>query len=133
MKAITIKQPFASLIAAGLKEFEFRTWKTKYRGELLIHAGKSVDTEAMRKFASYGLTYPLGCILAKATLSDCVKVDEDLRKTLRRKNALVYSGTTENPNWDGYGFLLENVQRMEPIFVNGKLGLWEYDFQEASK
>ena len=27
MKAITIKQPFASLIAAGLKEYEFRTWK----------------------------------------------------------------------------------------------------------
>ena len=40
MKAITIKQPFASLIAAGLKEYEFRTWKTKYRGEILIHAGK---------------------------------------------------------------------------------------------
>ena len=42
MKAITIKQPFASLIAAGLKEYEFRTWKTKYRGEILIHAGKAV-------------------------------------------------------------------------------------------
>ena len=29
MKVITIKQPFASLIAEGLKEYEFRTWKTK--------------------------------------------------------------------------------------------------------
>ena len=50
MKAITIKQPFASLIAAGLKEYEFRTWKTKYRGEILIHAGKGVDKKAMKKF-----------------------------------------------------------------------------------
>lgn len=33
MKAITIKQPFASLIACGLKEYAFRTWKTSYRGE----------------------------------------------------------------------------------------------------
>lgn len=39
MKAITIKQPWATLIAKGYKEYEFRTWKTKYRGDILIHAG----------------------------------------------------------------------------------------------
>ena len=38
MKVITIKQPFASLIASGQKEYEFRTWKTSYRGDILIHA-----------------------------------------------------------------------------------------------
>ena len=43
MKVITIKQPFATLIAAGIKEYEFRTWKTKYRGEILIHTGKGVE------------------------------------------------------------------------------------------
>ncbi len=40
MKVLTIKQPFVTLIAEELKEYEFRTWKTKYRGEILIHAGK---------------------------------------------------------------------------------------------
>ena len=30
MKALTLKQPYASLIAEGIKEYEFRTWKTKY-------------------------------------------------------------------------------------------------------
>lgn len=49
MKVLTIKQPFASLIAEGLKEYEFRTWKTKYRGEFLIHAGKSIDEKAMKQ------------------------------------------------------------------------------------
>lgn len=39
MKVITIKQPWATLIAKGYKEYEFRTWKTKYRGDILIHAG----------------------------------------------------------------------------------------------
>lgn len=130
MKVITIKQPFASLIAAGLKEYEFRTWKTAYRGDMLIHAGKRVDVEAMKKFKHFGLSYPLGCIIAKATLTDCVKVDEELKLELRRKNALVYSGTTENPNWEGYGFQLAGIQMIEPICVNGKLGLWEYDFEE---
>ena len=46
MKVLTIKQPFATLIAEEIKEYEFRTWKTKYRGEFLIHAGKSIDKKA---------------------------------------------------------------------------------------
>ncbi len=133
MKAITIKQPFASLIAAGLKEYEFRTWKTAYRGELLIHAGKSVDEEAMKKFEGYGLEYPVGCILAKSVLEDCVKVDDSVKAELRRKNALVYSGTTENPDFNGYGFKLENVVPIVPIPVSGKLGLWEYDCKETDE
>ena len=48
MKVITIKQPWATLIAKGHKEYEFRTWKTKYRGEILLHAGKGIDKEAMK-------------------------------------------------------------------------------------
>lgn len=61
MKVITIKQPYASLIAEGLKRYEFRTWRTRYRGEILIHAGKGVDKEAMKKFECYHLEYPTGC------------------------------------------------------------------------
>ena len=40
MKVLTIKQPWATLIVEGYKEYEFRTWNTKYRGELLIHICK---------------------------------------------------------------------------------------------
>ena len=80
MKVITIKQPFASLIAAGIKEYEFRTWKTKYRGEILIHAGKGIDKKAMKKFECYGLDYPSGAIIARVNLTDCVTVDDEFRK-----------------------------------------------------
>ena len=48
MKALTIKQPWATLIIQGDKRFEFRSWQTKYRGELLIHAGKGIDKEAKK-------------------------------------------------------------------------------------
>ena len=41
MKAITIKQPFASLIVEGIKDIENRTWKTNLRGRVLIHASAS--------------------------------------------------------------------------------------------
>ena len=49
MKALTIKQPWATLIMQGDKRFEFRSWQTKYRGELLIHAGKGIDKHKMIK------------------------------------------------------------------------------------
>lgn len=127
MKAITIKQPFATLIAEGYKEYEFRTWKTDYRGEIYIHAGKSVDGEAMKKFAHLGLDCPTGCVLAKALLTDCVEVDEGLKETLRKKNFLVYSGTTEARDWHCYGFRLENVTKLPPTPARGMLGLWDYE------
>ena len=129
MKAITIKQPYATLIAEGLKEYEFRTWKTKYRGDILIHAGKGVDKDAMKRFEHLNLEYPSGCIIAKATLADCVEIDDAMKSTLREKNFLVYQGTTESSDWHGYGFKMENVEKMSPIPVDGKLSLWEYDEQ----
>ena len=125
MKVLTIKQPWATLIAEGLKEYEFRTWKTKYRGEFLIHAGKSIDKRAMEKFEQYQLEYPTGCIIAKATLTDCIKIDDDVRKILQEKNPLVYSHAINDIYWDGYGFKLENVEKIEPISMNGKLSFWE--------
>jgi hypothetical protein len=49
MKAITIIQPWATLIAFGEKEFETRSWATNYRGNLAIHAGRKIDKEAFRQ------------------------------------------------------------------------------------
>ena len=129
MKVITIKQPFASLIAEGLKEYEFRTWKTKYRGEILIHAGKGIDRKAMEKFKKYNLDYPLGCIIAKVNLSDCIKIDAEAREMLKSKNPLVYSNVIKHTEWSGYGFKLEDVKKITPISVNGKLSLWDYDYK----
>ena len=115
MKVITIKQPFASLIANGIKEYEFRTWKTKYRGKLLIQASKGVDKKAMKKFEMYNLEYP---------------TDDEARKMLLAKNDIVYHHVCTDMSYDGYGFKLENVKRIEPIYVSGKLGLWDYDYEE---
>lgn len=130
MKVITIKQPFASLIAEGIKEYEFRTWKTKYRGELLIHAGKGIDKKAMKKFEKYNLEYSSGCIIAKVNLTDCIKIDDKAREMLKEKNDFVYSSIIKHTEWNGYGFKLENVEKIEPIKINGKLSLWDYDYKE---
>lgn len=127
MKAITIKQPFATLIAEHLKEYEFRTWRTKYRGELLIHAGKGIDKKAMEKYKEYHLEYPTGCIIAKAKITDCIAIDETAREMLQHKNPVVYAGIVKKTDWKGYGFVLEDVQKIKPIPINGKLSLWDYN------
>lgn len=51
MKALTLTQPWATLVALGLKRFETRSWPTSYRGTLAIHAAKG-----MPKYARYALT-----------------------------------------------------------------------------
>mgnify|MGYP004630431717 FL=1 len=130
MKTLTIKQPFATLIVEGLKEYEFRTWKTNYRGEILIHAGKGVDKKAMKKYEYLGLEYPKGCIIGKATITDCIKIDDNARKILKEKNSIIYSNIIDNKDWNGYGFKLENVEKLENIEVCGKLSFWEFDYPQ---
>ena len=131
MKTITIKQPYATLIVEGLKEYEFRTWKTKYRGDILIHAGKGIDKEAMKRYDHLNLEYPSGKIIAKATITDCLYVDDELKKELKNKNSLIYHNILkDNSNWEGYAFKLENIKKIPQIEVTGKLSLWDYNYNE---
>ena len=73
---------------------------------------------------------PLGCIIAKANITDCIKIDDEARKMLELKNPLVYSNVIKKQEWNGYGFVLENVKKIKPISINGKLSLWDYDYIE---
>ena len=49
MKALTVRLPWANLIANRIKFVELRSWQTAYRGPLAIHAGKTVDRDAIKK------------------------------------------------------------------------------------
>ena len=125
MKVLTIKQPYATLIAEGYKEIEFRTWKTSYRGEIYIHAGLGIDKEAMKKFEYLNLKYPQGVIIAKCRMTDCVLIDEDMKQVLNGKNPIVYENAIKSNN-KKYGFILKDIQKIELIPVKGKLSFWEY-------
>lgn len=125
MKALTIKQPFATLIIEGYKKYEFRSWKTSFRGEIYIHAGKSIDQEAMNRVKDLNLTYPTGCIIGKVKIVDCVKVEEKLRKELLKENEKVYYNL-KTPKEKLYGFKLEEFKKIKPIPAKGKLSFWEY-------
>jgi activating signal cointegrator 1 len=121
MKCLTVKQPFASLIVNGYKEYEFRTWKTNYRGKIGIHAGMSTD-KRINKFKDYNLEYVNGAIIGEAEIVDCILVDDKLKKELLNKNYLVYE------NSFGYAFVLKNIIKYDkPIYTKGKLSFWNYD------
>ncbi|MGA9076760.1 MAG: ASCH domain-containing protein [Acidimicrobiales bacterium] len=110
LKALTIRQPFASLVMAGVKTTENRTWRTNYRGRLLIHAGARDDREAMAQYGHLLDDYPRGAILGTVELFDCVRDSES-------EWAMV----------DHWHWLLGDPHPFEtPVPAKGKLGLWTY-------
>ena len=125
MKVLTIKQPWATLIMQGDKRFEFRSWQTKYRGDLLIHAGKGIDKEAMKRLSKYlPQNIPLGKILGKVKLVDCIKMSPEFKEMLLKENNEIYTKSSFQEN---YGWQLEDVEVFEyPIEATGHLSLWEY-------
>ena len=126
MKVLTIKQPWATLIMQKDKEYEFRSWKTQYRGDLLIHAGKGIDKEALIRLKKYlPKELPLGKILGKVKLVDCIKCDKEFIDMCQRKNKDIYSKSIFK---EKYAWKLEEVEVFEePIEAKGKLSLWEFD------
>ena len=92
MKVLTIKQPWATLIMQGDKQFKFRSWQTKYRGELLIHAGKGIDKEAVKRLANYlPKELPQSKILGKVTLVDCRKMTPEFKEELLKESSDIYT------------------------------------------
>ena len=125
MKVITIRQPWAGLIINEYKEYEFRSWKTNYRGKILIHAGLSIEKNNSKKFREYNLEYTKGAIIGEATLTDCILVDDEFEEKLFKINPLVYGKSEHQRN---YAWKLENVIKYDkPIYCKGKLGLWNYE------
>ncbi len=131
MKVLTIKQPWATLIMQRDKRFEFRSWQTKYRGDLLIHAGKGIDKEAIKRFKEYlPEELPFGKILGKVTLVDCIRISPEFKESLLKENKDIYTKSSFKEN---FGWQMDNVQAFkEPIEAKGHLSLWEYDIENYS-
>jgi hypothetical protein len=73
MKCLSLKQPFADLLALGEKTIELRKWNTKFRGEFLIHASKNIDVDACERLDIEIEKLSIGAIVGSAYLYD-VKV-----------------------------------------------------------
>jgi hypothetical protein len=131
VKALTISQPFASLIADGEKWVENRTWETRYRGSLAIHAGKGTQYLSKSELQEY----PHGCVIAVCDLVACVNL-EVMRSLQHPCSVLPVSGRTgktfaelfNHKHAEGpWCWVLENVRKIEPVPISGKQGLWTFE------
>jgi hypothetical protein len=153
VKALTLTQPWATLVAIGAKTIETRSWPTAYRGSLAIHAAKGLSSiggeaglfnlccqepfrtalygagvrfQAHPKSAIVGL--PRGAIVATCEIAYCLPTEE-MRDDIR-VGALVHLGVDELAFGDysngRYAWRLARVQPLdEPIPCRGALGLWD--------
>ena len=128
MKVLTIKNPWATLIINGYKKYEFRSWKTKYRGKILIHTSINPDKKFINKFKN--LDYQNGYIIGEADIVDCIEMTKELENKLIKENRKVYGIAKDR---SGYAWKLENIKKYtKPIPIKGKLGLWEYNDNDVS-
>ena len=148
MKALTLTQPYATLIAIGAKHIETRSWYTRYRGQLAIHAAKGYPKEAAQLclvdpfmkvlsaagFHSYGTwrksmnDLPLGCVIATCDLVEVFTISPYLhhhKYPMPPPTPEYYFGDYTPAR---YAWILENIKPLpEPIPAKGALGLWEWN------
>lgn len=133
MKAITILQPYAGLIAEGIKTIETRSQLTNYRGPIAIHAGKSTRAlllmskpvkEIIRKegLNPDSMKDLCGQVIATAELVDCVKIDNNFVRELSQTELLL-----GDYNAGRYAWILKCVGKIKPVSARGQLGLWNWN------
>ncbi len=125
MKATVLHQPWASAIPYGLKAIETRGFRSHYRGDLAICAGKKWNDQDQEDWA-YGCDVlglparlPLGCVVAVVDLYD-VKRSEDLVAGLSPTEA-AYGNYAPGR----FGWLLRDIRPLaEPVPIRGQQGMW---------
>lgn len=137
MKTITIKQPWASLIVEGIKDIENRTWRTKFRGRVLIHAANSswiwhkvlnyITPEMRAVFENNKYTggwirnLERGKIIGSVEIVDCV-INHPSIWAEKTDNEHVRFDYGKTYNW----VLANPILFTEPIPAKGKLSFWNY-------
>src|SRR5215207_5140743 len=118
LRAITILQPWAWAIIHGGKDIENRSWWTRYRGLLAIHAGLRYRRDVTM---ARGVRPPDGEDLVFGAVIGIV----DLRDVVEKSRSRWFDGS-------GYGFVLRNPRAfVKPLVCSGKLGLWKPSPQQT--
>ena len=126
MKCLSLKQPFAYLLALGEKTIELRKWNTKFRGEFLIHASKTIDDDTCERWDIKIYNLSIGAIIGSAFL-DAVKIysnQEDFKRDKQKHFSII------SKYFDGYkyAFFIKNAKMFrKPIVYPGKLRFFEVD------
>ena len=127
MKALSLWQPWASLIADGRKKIETRSWKTLYRGELAIHASAgNLDRDMALEFGYVWKDLPLGAVLCVVDLFDCHIMTDKWIETVEREDPFEYSAGHYEPGRYAWHLRVTRVLP-KPILAKGKQMLWKWN------
>ena len=137
MKALSLWQPWASLVAIGEKEWETRSWEMKYRGLLAIHAAKKVgdpeqgyalDSDEIKEalwnagFKVFG-DLPRGSVLCIVRVVDCLPTVKAISQGLIDRNEKRFGDYSPGR----FCTRLEMVEVFKsPIPARGAQGLWDW-------
>ncbi len=133
MKAISLLQPWASLVVMGVKTIETRSWATSHRGEILIHAsqGKAgsifANEPLFKKYIVDFKKLDFGAIIGKAVIIDVIRIDK-----LEYSDAIMNRLTMEEKAFGDYSegryaWILNDFEKFKnPIAARGTLSIWEY-------
>ena len=140
MNAITLWQPWATLMADGYKTIETRSWYSGKFGPMAIHAGKHWDNQTKAMCRSWPwvealpLTeLPLGCVVAIGEFCACRRVlwpeareaDRQLEKSMLKSSlSEYYWGDFSEGRWL---WIFRNVHAIEPVPAVGKQGIWKWE------
>lgn len=135
MKALTLTQPWATLVAIGAKRIETRSWSTNYRGQIAIHAAKGFPPSARELCAkppfstalnSVGLSLldlPTGAVIATAELWRVLRIDWNVSTLLPPPEPELSFGDYTPLR---YAWYFRHVRAIDPVPAKGALGLWEW-------
>ena len=139
MRALTVRQPFASAIAFGDKRVENRGKSIAYRGPLAIHAGLAVEWPAVpMAWTAAGLTpysqgaprkawrvsLPLGAVIAVADLAGCHDYAECADGLAEADRGELRWCSPWAWEWQWHWVLRDVRPLREPVPCRGMLGLW---------
>lgn len=144
MKAITLWQPWASLVAIGAKSIETRSWAPGYRGPLAIHAGQAWDGTLVRLCKSepfaevleaaglcergprggWRTSLPFGAVVAVCRVADCLPTEEVFGVYGETRHERAFGDYTPG-RW---AWVLSDLRQLpEPLPARGRQQLWEWD------
>ncbi len=134
MKALTLTQPWATLMALGPKKVETRNWKTSYHGPLAIHAAKAFpgwakewcQEEPFRIYVPDPDVLPCGAVLAVVNLYEVMPTAAACERIIEsgRLHELAF-GNYAAGRFAFFTALIETFPT--PIPAKGALGLWEWE------
>jgi hypothetical protein len=126
LKCLSLKQPYADLLAKGKKTIELRNWNTRFRGEFLVHASRNLDLKACTFYNVDVHKVAKGGIIGKAYLYDVKKYGSVEGLLEDRDKHLLVNPESKSADRRCYGFLVRDAVRFEKFIpYSGKLGFFD--------